>query len=161
MERSGKIIADFFKGKNGQVSIELVLVTGAILVIAITVVPFIIHENMINKGVSSARDGATFAQTMFNMGYAVGGVSLPTGEQVKMDSIAYSLDTTTTPDTTIVAITLTLSGTATTAVATEIVSQAGNSIYYAYYGSWNSTTNGAVSTGKYLFNVTCSGPPCP
>ncbi len=145
---------DFFKGRNGQVSIELALITGAIFVIAISVFPYIMDANTVNKGVSAARDGATFAQTMLNMGYTTGDASLPRGEKVRVDDISYSVDTNASSNTKIVTITLTISGTSNTTIADEIVNQAGNSMYYAYNGQWNASTGGTVTSGNYRFDVT-------
>ncbi len=145
--------ADFFKGQKGQVSIEIIIVTGAMFLIAISVIPYITDADSVNKGVSAARDGATFSKTMLNMGYAAGSVSLPTGDKVNIDDIAYSVDTS-TPGIKIVTITFTISGTSDTDVADEIVNQASNSIYYAYNGAWNTGTGGTVNVGNYRFVVT-------
>lgn len=145
---------DFFKRQNGQVSVEIAIVTGAVFLIVISVLPYIIDANTMNKGVSAARDGATFAQTMLNMGYASGDASLPRGEKVHIDDISYRVDTTTLPGTKIVRITLTISGTSDTDAAAKIVSQAGNSIFYAYNGRWNTSTGGIVDVGNYRFEVT-------
>lgn len=147
------LLADFFKGQNGQASVEIAIVTGAIFLIVVSVLPYITDANTMNKGISAARDGATFAQTMLNMGYASGGTSLPRGDRVSVDDISYSTDTTTSPGTKIVEITLTISGTSDTDVADEIVNQAGNSIYYAYNGEWNTSTEGTVQVGDYRFEV--------
>lgn len=146
--------ADFFKGQNGQASVEIAIVAGAIFLIVVSVLPYITDASTMNNGISAARDGATFAQTMLNMGYASGGTSLPRGDRVNVDDIAYSTDTTTSPGTKIVRITLTISGTSDTGVADEIVNQAGNSIYYAYNGEWNTSTEGTVHVGDYQFEVT-------
>ncbi len=146
-------LADFFKGQNGQASVEIAIVAGAIFLIVVSVLPYITDANTMNKGISAARDGATSAQTTLNMGYASEGTSLPRGDWVGVDDIAYSTDTTTLPGTKIVKITLTISGTSDTDVADEIVNQAGNSIYYAYYGDWNTSTEGTVHVKDYRFEV--------
>lgn len=153
MKRTGIVTIEFFKGQSGQTSIELILVVGAIFLIVISTLPYIGDANKMNNGIAAARDGATFAQTMLNMGYATGNTSLPQGETVHVDDITYSEDTTTLPDTKIVRITLTISGTSDTDVADEIVSQVGNHIHYAFKGAWNTGTNGNVTAGNHRFEV--------
>lgn len=142
----------FFKGQRGQTSIEIAFVTGAIFIIVVSAMPYITDANMVNKGVSAARDGATFAQTMLNMGYSKG-TSLPQGVEVKVEDISYSVDTTTEPGTKIVSITLTISGTTDDDVATEIKNQAANYIFYAYNAQWNTSTGNTVNVGDYRFIV--------
>jgi spore coat protein CotH len=144
---------DFFEGQKGQTSIEIAIVAGAIFLIVVSTIPYITDANTVNKGVSAARDGATFAQTMLNMGYASGGTSLPRGERVHVDDISHEVDTTTEAGTKIVRITLAISGTTNDDVATEIKSQAGNYIYYAYNAQWNTSTGGTVNVGSYRFIV--------
>lgn len=153
MKRAGIVTIEFFKCRSGQTSIELLLVVGALFLIVISTLPYIGDANKMNQGIAAARDGATFAQTMLNLGYATGDTSLPQGETVHVDDIAYSEDTTTSPGTKIVRITLTISGTSDTDVADEIVSQVGNSIYYAFNGRWNTSTNGNVTAGNHRFEV--------
>ena len=141
----------FFKGQRGQTSIEIALVTGVIFIIVISTLPYITDANMVNKGVSAARDGATFSQTMLNMGYSSGDISLPRGERVHVDDISYTEET--SGSIKIVRITLTISGTTDDDVATEIKSQAGNYINYAYNAQWNTSTGGKVYVGDYRFIV--------
>jgi hypothetical protein len=144
---------DFFEGQRGQTSIEIALVTGVIFIVFISAFPYVTDMNAMNKGVAAARDGAIFAQTMFNMGYAQN-ATLPLGEKVILEDMSYSVDTTTEPGIKIVSITLTISGTTDDAVATEMKNQAGNYIFYNFNGVWNTSTGGTVTTGNYRFEVT-------
>jgi hypothetical protein len=141
----------FFKGQSGQTSIEIAFVTGAIFLIVISALPYITDANMMNKGVTAARDGATFSQTMLNMGYSTGDISLPRGERVHVDDISYTEET--SGSIKIVRIKLTISGTNDNDVATEITSQAGNYIHYAFNAQWNTSTGGTVNVGDYRFIV--------
>ncbi|MEE8401553.1 MAG: class III signal peptide-containing protein [Candidatus Hydrothermarchaeaceae archaeon] len=142
-----------FKNRRGQVSIEMALVTGAILLIVISVIPYITTENTLNKGVSAARNGATFGKTMLNMGYTAGGASLSGGERVAIADIDYSVDKTSTPGTKIVNIVFTISGTSNTAAADEIVNQAANSVHYAFTGTYNTSTGGTIDITGFKFIV--------
>ena len=141
----------FFEGQRGQTSIEIALVTGVIFIVFISALPYVTDMNMMNKGIGAARDGATYAQTMFNMGYASGGISLPRGDRVHVDDISYSEET--INGTKIVSITLTISGTTDDDVATEMKSQAGNYIFYHFNSEWNTSTGGTVTAGDYRFVV--------
>jgi len=141
----------FSKGERGQTSIEIALVTGVFFLIVISAFPYFTEVNMMNKGVSAARDGATFAQSMLNMGYASEGVSLPKGAEVRLDAISYTEETTNSTKT--VNILLTISGTADDDVATQIKNQAGNYIFYSFNSNWNTSTNGTVVAGDYIFIV--------
>lgn len=143
----------FLKVQRGQTSIEIAMVTGVIFLIVISAFPYLTEVNVMNKGVSAARDGATFSQTMLNMGYSPGGVSPPQAGEVLMEGISYEVDTTTEPGTKIVTITLSISGTTDADIATEIKNQAGNYIFYSFNGEWNTSTNGTVVVGDYRFIV--------
>lgn len=58
---------------KGQISIELVLVVGAILTMVVVAIPMILKNAEMNRGLSAARDGATFAAGMRGMGYSFDG----------------------------------------------------------------------------------------
>lgn len=142
----------FLKGQRGQTSIEIAMVTGVIFLIVVSVIPYITEVNVMNKGLSAAREGATYAQTMLNMGYATN-TSLPLGDKVLLEGISYIEDTTTEPGIKIVNITLTISGTTNGAIATEIKNQAANYIYYSFNAQWNTSTGGTVNVGTTRFIV--------
>ncbi|MEE9595036.1 MAG: hypothetical protein V3V92_06515 [Candidatus Hydrothermarchaeales archaeon] len=58
-----------WKGRRGQVSIELVTLAGIMVIMGIMVFPFITNEITLNKAHAAARDGATGLVGLFNMGY--------------------------------------------------------------------------------------------
>ncbi len=58
-----------WKGRRGQVSIELVTLAGIMVIMGILVFPFITNEITLNKAHAAARDGATGLVGLFNMGY--------------------------------------------------------------------------------------------
>ncbi len=57
------------KEQRGQTSIELVILTGVIIVIVFSIFPTILREMELNKALAAARDGAEFAISMRGMGY--------------------------------------------------------------------------------------------
>jgi hypothetical protein len=147
----------FFKNQRGQTSVEIAIVSGAILMISVTMFPYLVEANTLNKGISSARDGATFAQTMINMGYTsddFSGATLPQGDRVHVDRVGYLVEREYMPDTDRVSITLTISGTSDNNIAQQVQNQAGDFIYFNFYGAWPSTsTYGVVEMEGYQFMV--------
>ncbi len=59
------------KGSRAQVALEFVLIAGAVIIMAIVALPFITNQLTLNKANAAARDGATAAINMFNIGYTV------------------------------------------------------------------------------------------
>jgi len=57
------------KKEKAQVSIELILITGAFIVMALTMMPLIFSNFELSKAIAAARDGAEFAVAMKGMGY--------------------------------------------------------------------------------------------
>ncbi len=55
---------------KGQISIEFILIVGAVLTMVIVGIPIILKNAEMNRGLSAARDGATFGAGMRGMGYA-------------------------------------------------------------------------------------------
>ena len=157
MKRSLKALVNFFKNQKGQTSVEIAMVTGAIFIISVTMFPYLVEANTLNKGISSARDGATFAETMINMGYTsddFSGATLPPGERVHVDNVGYVLERDYMPDTNKVSITLTISGTTDNQIATQIQNHAGDFIYFTFNGAWPATTTyGVVEITGYQFMV--------
>ncbi len=62
---------------KGQVSIEFVLVVGAVLTMVIVAIPLILKNAEMNKALSAARDGATMGAGMRGLGYSSSGGNEP------------------------------------------------------------------------------------
>ncbi|MFQ5801166.1 MAG: hypothetical protein ACE5HH_05555 [Candidatus Hydrothermarchaeales archaeon] len=75
------------KDSRGQVSIEFILVIGAILTMTIVGIPMILKNAEMNKGLSAARDGATYGAAMRGMGYAGENVNVQPSGVVKIINI--------------------------------------------------------------------------
>jgi hypothetical protein len=58
--------------EKGQISIELILVVGAILTMVVVAIPMILKSAEMNRGLTAARDGATKAIALRGMGYSEG-----------------------------------------------------------------------------------------
>ncbi len=71
---------------RAQVSIEFIILVGALLVMVIAVFPYILKTNELNKALSAARDGATFGAAMRGVGYQSGSVEAPPG-RIKIKSV--------------------------------------------------------------------------
>ena len=141
---------DFFKKQGGQTSIEIALVTGAIFIIVVSVIPYIGDANITNKAVAAARDGVTFSETMLNMGYTGTDefgtpVELPSGETIRVEDISSTTiktDLGNGETKTDICISLTFSTTITDPVEAQqaqqlIVGQSKDYIHYAFAGNWD------------------------
>ena len=158
MKQSLVALSVFFKNQRGQTSVEIALVTGVIFIISVTMFPYLTEATVLNKAVSSARDGATFAQTMINMGYTsddFSGVTLPQGDRVHVDRVDYTLEEDYNgTETDRVNIKLTISGTADSDIAAQVRNHAGDFIYYTFNAAWpTTTTSGVVGIEGYQFVV--------
>jgi hypothetical protein len=58
---------------KGQVSIEFILIVGAVLTMVIVGIPIILKNAEMNRGLAAARDGATYAVGMVGMGFSEDG----------------------------------------------------------------------------------------
>ncbi|MFQ6136400.1 MAG: class III signal peptide-containing protein, partial [Candidatus Hydrothermarchaeales archaeon] len=147
MERSFKNS----KLRRGQVSIEFILIVAAILVIVITVLPFISRSAELNKGIAAARDGAQFGAAMRGMGYSSEGGN-PTGV-IKIDRVEYTIiDNPSGLDN--VSISIYVRGPTelnTNSVRGTIRTEAQRYVAYAMTGEWPSgaTVTRASRTGSY------------
>ena len=151
----------FFEGQRGQTSIEIALLTGVIFIVFISAFPYVTEMNMMNKGVTAARDGATYAQTMLNMGYSSGDASLAQGERVHVDDISYFTQTEDLGNGETlqrVFIEVTVSGISNGTTANQIGDYSLQYIYYSFYGEWPNEPIAWVDVGdnrKFYVNVVC------
>lgn len=58
--------------EHGQISIEFILILGAVLTMAIVVIPMVLKSAEMNRGVTAARDGATKGAAMRGLGFSSG-----------------------------------------------------------------------------------------
>lgn len=67
--------------QRAQTSVELVVLTGVVIVIAFSLFPTILREVELDRALAAARDGAEFAVSMRGMGYdsPTGKINIPPG----------------------------------------------------------------------------------
>ncbi|HDH27625.1 MAG TPA: class III signal peptide-containing protein [Euryarchaeota archaeon] len=56
--------------EQGQISIEFILILGAVLTMAIVAIPMVLKSAEMNRGVTAARDGATKGAAMRGLGFS-------------------------------------------------------------------------------------------
>jgi uncharacterized protein (UPF0333 family) len=61
------------RDEKGQVSIELILVVGAVLSMVVVIIPMVLKNAEMNRGLTAARDGATKGAAMRGMGFSSSG----------------------------------------------------------------------------------------
>jgi hypothetical protein len=150
--------------EKGQASLELIIITGVIILIVISILPFVTQQNTLNKAVVAARDGGTYAISMLNMGYTTSfneSISYPTDrwrltdiditfdgkvDNVKNYNISLYIDTGEDDP-----------PSSTSGTGQFLGAIATNYIFYAFNADWTTVnsslwTNG-VSSGDYKFNV--------
>lgn len=152
--------------RSGQISIEFIILVGAIMVMVVAVFPFITRANELSKAHAAARDGATFAAGMRGMGYrgsdvnevAPGVVKITKVEMVKVgisgnrthyrfnfhiSAPNYMIDNPTCTQ---------------SSIGGSVISQAFRSVCYSFYGTWTGTQCGQrfVNTSRYHFTATCT-----
>jgi len=153
--------------EKAQTSIEFVLITGAFIVIAITVMPLIFREFELSKAVAASRDGAEFAIAMRGMGYdsPTGSVTgVPTGA-IKIKNVTF--ETSSSPPVTcdiagktwyrlkfyVYAPSYVLSNSSwQNSIEGTLQSYARGNLYRAFYGSYDPGTAG-VETDRYCFTI--------
>ncbi|NOZ77206.1 MAG: class III signal peptide-containing protein [Euryarchaeota archaeon] len=149
------------KDKRGQVSVELILVTGLILVMAITTYPYILKQQEMNKAVAAAREGATAGAALRGMGFSTTG-----GNEmgiVRLEDMTLT-KTNTSGERDVYEITFYLSAPDSlktnsncwmTSVGNTVRMQARRHIYYAFTGQWVDNLPDGVNTTYYRFTTSC------
>lgn len=154
------------RDSRGQISIEFIILVGAIMVMVIAVFPYILRSNELSKAHAAARDGATFAAGMRGLGYKGGNVNeLPSGvvkitgvEMIRvgnysnLDWYRFSISIS-APGYMIDDPTCTQSS-----IGMSTVRQAIKHVCYAFYGNWSGEgcTSLSVNTTYYRFTATCN-----
>jgi len=77
--------------EKGQVSLELVLITGfLLLLVVITILP-ILKTNELNRGLAAARDGVSYGATLRGMGFVGEGVSSNEEGVIQIENLTYQI----------------------------------------------------------------------
>jgi|Deesub1362B_J571_1020462.scaffolds.fasta_scaffold02733_4 hypothetical protein len=154
------------KNCGGQVSIEFIILVGAIMIMVVAVFPYITRANELSKAHAAARDGATFAAGMRGMGYRADDVNeLPPGivkiTKVEMVNVGSKGNRThyqfnihiLAPEYMIDDPTCTKSS-----VGVSVIRQALKYVCYSFYGDWSrdECTPFNVNTTRYYFTATCT-----
>jgi hypothetical protein len=152
--------------ERGQVSIEFIIVAGAVLLVAISIYPFAMQQQELNKAVAAARDGASYGAGLRGMGFTPeGGGSLP-GGVIKIERMEVNRTGVMIGDLKEYQITFfvyaptnmrggTDCGAAGNELGGTIINQSLSYIHRAFYGTWNATIP-IVNTSYSSFSVTCN-----
>ncbi len=141
--------------ERGQASTEMMLIVGAILLIVISVYPSIKTESEMNRGITAARDGATYAVNMLGMGFSESGSGItPPNKTVQLVGLSYS-EGAVVGGLTPITITLEIRGTSDTTVGDAISDQSLKFIYKVFKGNYNIGSDPQyVDSESYRFYVT-------
>ncbi|WP_457555225.1 hypothetical protein [Candidatus Pyrohabitans sp.] len=147
---------------RGQISIEFLILIGAIMVMVVAVFPFILSTAELSKAHAAARDGATFAAGMRGLGYRGADVDpVPEGaiRVLRVDMVEagnynnltwYRFDiTANAPEY------ISTNTSYTSSICGTIRTQVLRHVYYAFYGEWPSGSISRVNTARYSFTAGC------
>jgi hypothetical protein len=154
--------AGIMRRERGQASVELILIAGFILLMAILVFPYVVKQQEMNKAVAAAREGATTGTALRGMGFSADGGNddglvrvermtvTKTGTYGDLDQyqIKFFISEPTDMRTSNNCMNDGITGT--------ILNQARNHIYYAFNSQWYSgTVPNGVNTTNYRFTTSC------
>ncbi len=147
--------------EEGQISIEFLLIVGAVLTMTVVAIPMVLKNAEMNRGLIAARDGATFGAGMRGLGFAGGSVDAQPSGVVKIEKLNYTVaDVTDAPDNVTINIYARIpSNMDSSTICSSIRTQSQRNIAYAFTGQWPS---GAIvplanRTGSYyVFKVSCT-----
>ena len=152
--------------ERGQVSIEFIIVAGAILLISISIYPLALQQQELNKAVTAARDGASYGASLRGMGFTPEGKGSLPGGTVKIERMTVNKTGAMIGDLEEYQITFFVyapvnmqgggnCGAAGNELGSTIINQSLSSIYRAFYGNWSTVPSGRVNASSYYFTVTC------
>lgn len=144
--------------RRAQVSVEFIIIVGIIMLIVVSLLPYITKQNELNKAVAAARDGATYGAAMRGLGFKGGGVdAVPEGviriERVERVEVNLSHD----PPWYLLRIHIAapsyiVNHANSSSVSRTICNQALRQMYYAFNGEYPNTGNTSrVNTSSYSF----------
>lgn len=148
------------RDSRGQVSLEFIILVGAILVMVVAAFPYIARANELNKALAAARDGATFAAGMRGLGYRGENVAeIPPGvvkikkiEMVNQGNYSnlqwYRFEIHISAPSYI-----TSNSTYRQSLCGTVTNQAMRYVYYAFNGEWKDYSR--VNTTYYSFTAGC------
>jgi uncharacterized protein (UPF0333 family) len=121
---------------KGQISIEFLLVVGAILTMVVVATPIILKNAEMNRGLTAARDGATKAAAMRGLGFSSnGGNAAGVVKIIRIETNITVIEG--APDTVSLGIYAKIpSNLDSTSVCDTIETQAQRYVAYAFTGQW-------------------------
>ena len=142
--------------ERGQISIEFILILGAVLTMAIVVIPMVLKSAEMNRGVTAARDGATKGAAMRGLGFSSGSGNVA-GVVKIINMTPIFQDNSTYPDTDWYLLRFYVSipdNMPSSSVCGTIAAQARSNLRNAFTGAYN--TSGAAVNGSYYTLTTGS-----
>jgi len=155
------------KKEKAQVSIELILITGAFIVMALTMMPLIFSNFELSKAIAAAREGAEFAIAMRGMGYDTpsGGITnIPEGA-IKIKNITLEIPSGYCANVTgkkgyqiqfNILIPSYINSTQASSIGTTVQAYAKGNLYRAFYGTYDASPPYRVETDRYCFTTAAS-----
>ena len=150
------------RNEKAQISIEMVLITGAIMIMAISVYPFILQQSELNKATAAARDGATFGAAMRGMGYSYNGGN--EAGTVKIQNLTFE-NQGPFGDRTWYRIRFYVHSPeylkdnpscSNSKIGSSIITQGLRSVHFAFNGEWPGPLVSRVNTSTYSFTGACT-----
>ncbi len=139
---------------KGQVSIELILVVGAILTMVLVVIPMVLKNAEMNKGLTAARDGATKGAAMRGMGYSSDGGN-PSGTVKLINMTPIFNSTVGGKERYLLRFYVDIpSNMDSTSVCGTIRRQALSHLSYSFYGAWSTSFSDVIGS-YYIFQASC------
>jgi hypothetical protein len=77
--------------EKGQISLELVLLTGFLLLLVVITIPALLKTNELNRGLAAARDGASYGATLRGMGFVGEGVGPNDEGVIRIENLTYQV----------------------------------------------------------------------
>jgi hypothetical protein len=139
---------------KGQVSIEFIFVVGAILTMAIVLIPFGLKNAEMTKGLSAARDGGTQGAAMRGLGFSSDGGN--EGGTIRILNITPEYDSM-VGDLEWYKLRFYVSAPSdlqTTSICTTVETEAIKYLNYAFTGNWD--TSSPVDGSYYRFTTVCN-----
>jgi len=139
---------------RGQISIEFILLVGAILTMVLVAIPMALKNAEMNKALTAARDGAVKAAALRGLGYSYKGGNA-TGVVRVLNLTAVYRGEVGNKDWYLLRFYVSVpSGLDASSVCTSIQRQATSHLKYAFEGQWASTMQ-RVNGSYYSFTVGC------
>jgi Class III signal peptide len=142
--------------EGGQISIEFILIVGAVLTMTVVAIPMVLKNAEMNRGLAAARDGATFGAGMRGLGFSYAGGNVA-GKVKILNLTPIFKDSTSYPGTDWYLLRFYVSipdALPSSSVCGTIATQARSNLRYAFTGDYGTSTS-AVNGSYYSFTVGC------